>query len=417
MPRFIPLRLKERINRAAGRAVFDLTEYLRFEPSTLENMGVRVEYRPEVVDYIGERRRVALVTPHLGPGGAERVLLDMARSFDSKSFELLLIATHSRDSRWVGRWREHVDRIVDLGAEMGPKEVPSALFSLLVNQKTCILVLQNTLFGYVIAPKLHEKMPFLNVVDLVHTAGGRWDFARVTAPAASAIHRRVAISETVRERLIRSGTDPARIVVIPNGVDLARFRPAPGPGDGVFRILFAARLDPVKRPLLVVEIAAELRRIRPGRPFRIVVAGDGPLEGPLRRAIGRAKLQDVFDLRGFVEDAAPLMTECDALLLASSHEGMPLTILEAFASGRPAVAPAVGAIGEALDPSAGILVSDHDRPAAYANALAMLMDDPERRLRMGVAARRLAEQRYDRERSLETYRDLWRSCLEASAMR
>lgn len=406
MLHLVPLRVKERINHTAGRAVFDLSYYLQFQPSTLVHTGVKVALQQQRTEP-GTRRRVALVTPHLGPGGAERVLLDIAESFDRQGEELFVIATHSRDSRWLDPWRRRVDHVHDLSAEYGPENIASALYSLVVNHAMSVVVLQNTLYGYIALPQLRTAMPMLQIVDVVHAVGGPWDLVRVVAPVAGAIDTRLVISEGGRRHLAETGTPEERIRLIPNGVDLNHFRPAPGPDDGIFRILFAARLDPVKRPLLLPWIAAELRRIQPKRRFRMIVAGDGPQSEELRADVEKAGVSDLFEFRGFMADVAPLMIECDALLLTSSHEGIPLSILEAFASGRPAVAPRAGAIAEILDPEAGVLVIDTNRPAAFAQALSMLMDDTSLRKEMGTAARRVAEQQYDRRRSIESYRKLW----------
>jgi glycosyltransferase involved in cell wall biosynthesis len=412
MPRLIPLRVKEQINRAAGRAIFDLSYYLQFQPSSLEHTGVKLALRPQPAAP-ATRTRVALVTPHLGPGGAEKVLLDIAQSFDRNVFELFLIATHSRDSRWRDRWNRHVDHVHDLAAGYRSEEIASALYSLVVNHEMHGLVLQNTLYGYVVLPRLRQTAPMLRIVDLIHAVGGGWDLVSVTASAARVIDTRIVISEAARRHLAGLGVNPDRIRLIPNGVDLSRFHPSPPAADGIFRILFAARLDPVKRSLLLPPIAAELRRLQPERTFRFIVAGDGPQSAKLRAQVQRDGLQPWFDFRGFVDDTAPLLAESDVLLLTSSHEGIPLTILEAFASGRPAVAPSRGAIAEVLDPATGMLVSAGDNPAAFANALSMLMRDPGLRQRMGVAARQKAERHYDYRKSMEAYRQLWRDVFQS----
>lgn len=91
--RLIPLRLKERINRASGRPLFDLSFYLQFQPRSLliENTPIQpLRYYPRASP---GRVRVALITPHLGQGGAERVLLELARVLPADRFEVLLLAT------------------------------------------------------------------------------------------------------------------------------------------------------------------------------------------------------------------------------------------------------------------------------------------------------------------------------------
>jgi hypothetical protein len=94
--RLIPLRLKEHINRLARRSVFDLTFYLRFQPRSLVLKTKIIHPVRYIPTPASGRRRIAFVTPHLGPGGAEAVLLDIARALDRNCFEVLLITTSSR---------------------------------------------------------------------------------------------------------------------------------------------------------------------------------------------------------------------------------------------------------------------------------------------------------------------------------
>ena len=357
MVRLIPLRVKERINRFAGRPLFNLTFYLQFQPSSLENTGVKITRRYET-PALGTRRRIAFITPHLGPGGAENVFLDMARSLDRTADEIFLIATHSRDARWANKWREQADHVYDLASQTEPEDFPSALYSLVVNWAMDTIVVQNTMVGYSVIPHCKRDLPNLRIVDLTHAVGDHWDLATATAAVAGHIDTRIVISEAGRKHLLALGTPGHRICLIRNGVDLERFRPAPLRGRGAFRILFAARLDPVKRPSLLADIARALSRILPERDFRFIVAGKGSEEPALRKRIKVCGVEHLFDLRGHIEEMPPLIASCDVLLVTSSNEGIPLSIIEAFATGRPVVASQAGAIEEVVDPQNGYT----DRP-------------------------------------------------------
>jgi glycosyltransferase involved in cell wall biosynthesis len=409
--RLIPLRVKETVNQFARRPVFDLSFYLQFQPSSLENTGVKVTRLRNHLPELGERRRVAFITPHLGPGGAENVLLDMARSLDRNSNEIFLIATHSRDSRCVQMWQQHADHVYDLASLVEPEALPSALYSLILNWEMNTVVIQNTLIAYSVIPHCKRELPALRVIDLIHTVGTGWDIAAATATVASDIDTRIVISEAARKNLIALGTSERKIRHIQNGVDLEHFRPVAAPDGDVFRILFAARLDPVKRPLLLVDIARELELLRPASTFRFVVAGDGPEEGALRRRIRAARLEHLFELHGQVEDLAPLLAGSAVLLVTSSNEGIPLTILEAFATARPVIASRAGAIDEILDETTGILIDTcGDEASRFAQAILTFMNAPALRQRMGVEARRSAERKYDRCEALQQYRDALSAC-------
>lgn len=408
--RLIPLRLKEYINQRAGWPVFDLTYYLQFQPSSLEHIPVRLTRAGEISEP-GDRRRIALITPHLGSGGAENVLLEIASSLDRDRDEIFVIATHPGNGALASVWRRHADHVFDLATMAEPEKLPSSLYSILVNHAIDTVVLQNTLIGYSVLPHCRQALPRLQVIEVIHAVGTDWDIARATRSVAGAIDTRIVISEAARQHLVRLGTDESKIRLIRNGVDLDRFHPVAGQPDDVFRILFAARLDPVKRPLLLVDIALHLSRLQPAAKFLFVIAGDGPERRRIERQIRKARIDHLFELRGHVDDLAPVLAASDILLITSSNEGIPLTILEAFASARPVIASRVGAIAEVVDENTGMLIDRNaDEAAAFARALIMLMEDPDLKRRMGNEARRKAEVHFDRRHSIQHYRDTLSPC-------
>jgi glycosyltransferase involved in cell wall biosynthesis len=174
------------------------------------------------------------------------------------------------------------------------------------------------------------------------------------------------------------------------------------------RILFAGRLDPVKRPLLLAAIALALRVRRPQEDFRFVVAGDGPEEEPLRRRVRRAGIAHLFEFLGQVPDLAPVLAAADLVLVPSKNEGIPLVILEAFAFAKPVVASDVGAVGEVVQPASGILIARSPAEArAFAEAIDLLLSQPPLRERMGLAGRRKVEAEYDLRMARQGYRELF----------
>jgi len=405
--RLIPLRVKEHINRLAGKSLFDLSFYLQFQPNSLLMHDALVEplvYYPKLAR---ERIRVALVTPHLGTGGAEAVLSEIASALPPDRFQTLLLATQSRDNRWTGQWRERVEHVYDLRTAIGPERMVAALYSLVSNWRCNYLLVQNSLYGYSAIPQIKQALPDIKVIDVVHSVDEAWDQIAATEAVAGEIDVRVAMAESVRERLLASGTPASRVVLARNGVNLERFQPTPVRVAPVKTVLFAARLDPVKRPVFVADIAHELGTLRPERDFRFVVAGDGPeLEG-FQQRVHRFGLDALFDFRGQVSDLAPLYAASDLVLLPSRSEGVPLVVLEALASARPVVASKTGSIPEVLDSGCGILIKDLDSAAAYAHAIHTLLAQPALREAMGKAGRRKVEANHDIRQTRETFAALF----------
>jgi glycosyltransferase involved in cell wall biosynthesis len=412
LSRLIPLRWKERINAAAKRRVFDLSFYLRFQPESLVLGDNLVRLVRSIPNLDRSRRRIALVTPHLGPGGAESVLLDAAGALDRSRYQILLIATHSTDGRWADRWRGAVDHIYDLRTAVPARYTAAAIVSIVSNWQCETLLIQNSLAGYEVIADLKTLRPELRIFDLIHAVSEDWNVVTCTAPVADLIDVRVAISQQAHNHLLAAGVRPERIRRIPNGVDLDRYRYHPEP-PGCRKILFAGRLDPVKRPKLLVDIARAMADVD---GVRFVIAGDGPEEPALRSAAQRAGVLDRFEFLGFVADMAPVFGDASVVIIPSSEEGVPLVLLEAFASGRPVIASDVGAIREILDQETGVLIRRGRREAEeFAGALRELLADPGRRAKMGRSARRKAELMHNRETMLQTYRELFEfSAAEAA---
>jgi glycosyltransferase involved in cell wall biosynthesis len=346
------------------------------------------------------KKRVALVNPHLGAGGAESVLYDIASTLSSGQFETLLLATQSRDDGWLGKWRERVDHVYDLAKAVPPEKMTAALCSIITNWRCDYVVIQNSLYGYAAIPHLRKMLPGSKIFDIVHALDNSWDLVASTADVAAQIDVRIAMSEAVRNRL-------GNALLVPNGVDLERFQPSPLSSGSIKNILFVARLDPVKQPLMLADIANALAGLRPQRDFRFVIAGDGPEKERFIERVRKLGLDSVFDFRGQVNDLAPLYAAADVVILPSRSEGVPLVILEALASARPVVASNVGSIPEVLDSSCGILIDQIHSAAAFASATQSLLDQRELRAKMGAAGRLKMEASHNIRKTREAFAGLF----------
>lgn len=145
--------------------------------------------------------------------------------------------------------------------------------------------------------------------------------------------------------------------------------------DGPLTILSVGRLETEKNPLLMIDTLAALRT--EGRDWRLVICGEGEMEGALAERIEHLGVSDRVSFAGYVPlrpDLLALYRESHALLHISWSEGLPQVLIEAAASGLPMVATDVGGIGSALD-GAALLIPPGDAAAA-ASALDRIADDP-----------------------------------------
>ncbi len=164
------------------------------------------------------------------------------------------------------------------------------------------------------------------------------------------------------------------------------------PSDGVV-VAFVGRLAGVKRPDRFARVAARVAAERPDVHF--VVAGDGVGLGDLRSAAAVAPLTGRMTLLGWRADVTDVYAACDLVLLTSDNEGMPLSLVEAAAAGRPAVATRVGSTSEVVvDGRTGLVCATDE--GALARAVLALSADRDTRETMGKAALDDARRRFSR---------------------
>ena len=251
---------------------------------------------------------------------------------------------------------------------------------------------------------------------IVHTKHGRDHVAR---PALAALGRLatawtasfVAVSDDAA-RVARDleHVPPGKLLVFHNGIDLERF------GDRLRRsarplrqLVTVGRLDPIKDQatlLRAVRVAAD--RIP---EIRLDVVGDGPSRQDLEALRATLGLKDRVTFHGYHADVAPFLAAADAFVLSSISEGVSIALLEAMASGLPAIATDVGGNREVIvDGVTGVLT-----PAGSADTLAAaivrLESDPGGLERMGRASRRRVEEEFNLQRVVARYEALYRRCL------
>ncbi|MEM7203563.1 MAG: glycosyltransferase [Planctomycetota bacterium] len=203
----------------------------------------------------------------------------------------------------------------------------------------------------------------------------------------------------------RCGADAAaRIHVVHCGVDPTRFAPAPPslPAERArLRIACVASLRAVKGHRHLLNACARLRDR--DVPFYCTLVGAGPLQDTLQRQIADLGLGDVVRLRGALPapEVAALLREADVAVLTSvmdrqgRREGIPVSLMEAMATGLPVIASRISGIPELVaDGVSGVLTPPGDA-AAIAAALESLWRDPGRRQRLGAAGRAHVQRHFD----------------------
>ena len=224
--------------------------------------------------------------------------------------------------------------------------------------------------------------------------GRRWLAGWLVRGAAAFL----PVSADMGRALAALGGVNARTTVVPNVVDTALFHPPAGPGERTGLLNVAAFNEQAKNLSGLLRTVARLRAAHPTLPgLRLRIAGYGPAEAAMHQLATELGLlaDGTVTFLGKLAPAqvAAEMRRAAAFVLFSNYENLPCVLIEAQASGLPAVATAVGGVPELLpDASLGLLVPPRDE-AALAEAIRQVLTAPADRFE-GAALRARAVATY-----------------------
>lgn len=373
--------------------------------------------------------RILHITSHLNVGGVTSAILSLAKAqverghavvIASDGGELLPRVTevgavhwrvpHHTSSEfgwqvWIGAWR----------------------LSRRLRREPVDVIHAHTRVGQVVADRLARwhRTPFVATWHgfFRQNPGRRW------WPCTGEVT--IAISECVRQHLIRDAGVPAnRVVLIHNGIDSARFAEAPLE-DAVNAYRTQWRL-PAGRPTVGMVgrmaggsvkgfdlLLAALQRARQDLPeLQLLLVGDGPRRAFLEQEADRLGLREAVRFVGTTEDVRVPLAAMDVFAFSSrQQEGFGLSLVEAMAAGRPVVAFRAGAVAEIVrHDHDGWLVPPSDT-SAFAAGIVQLCRDPQLAARLGAQARQRVAETFSLERMAQAVDAVYERVRQEQACR
>jgi glycosyltransferase involved in cell wall biosynthesis len=230
--------------------------------------------------------------------------------------------------------------------------------------------------------------------------------------------RVIALSDLQRDELVNLGVAaPAKIVKIPLGLELERFIAVPPrsvaraalgvPGDAKC-VALVARLVPIKDVGTFLRAIARLRGSVP--TLQALVVGDGQERLSLEQLSAQLGLSGVCRFLGWRNDVEAVYAAADVVVLSSLNEGMPVSLIEAMASGAAVVAAAVGGVPDVVTAGTGILVNARD-PDELGLAVGKLLVDDALRETLGGKARASVYPRFGAARLVTDIESLYQELL------
>jgi sugar transferase (PEP-CTERM/EpsH1 system associated) len=256
--------------------------------------------------------------------------------------------------------------------------------------------------------------------DVFDLYGRNWKYNLLRRAARPLVSNYLAVSRDLEAWLQRDiGVPPHKLHQVYNGVDSVKFHPRSGPRPDFAHpesIVFGSvgRMVEVKNYSLLVRAFIQLMRQQPDRAerARLVIVGAGPTRDACIAMLQGAGLAHLAWLPGERDDIAAVMQALDVFVLPSKNEGISNTILEAFASGLPVIATAVGGNVELVESGANGLLVPPDNLDEMVQALLFYLDSPARIDAHGNTARQRAEQRFSIPAMARAYAAVYEQTLE-----
>lgn len=194
-----------------------------------------------------------------------------------------------------------------------------------------------------------------------------------------------AILTAVSGRVVRevqAFAPSATFSLLPNAIDTSFWTPGPGATGATIRLVYAGRLQPKKRPLLLLRVLRELSRVAGDRSWSLTVAGEGTLGKRLRVGVRELGLEDRVNFVGWSSAAQlrEIYRTADVFLSTAARESFGLAALEARATGVPVVAVRDSAVADFITHEESGLLAGGDHAFAAAAARLILDDDLRRRI-------------------------------------
>lgn len=352
--------------------------------------------------------RAAVVLPYFGNGGAEHMVADIVSAIDMQRVELRVFCVYGS-----GQGNDMESRIAAKGVAIeyigkGKGFSPAALARLYhslsrydpdvvhTHLYSCVYVLP-----WIFTHRVHMLHTFHNIPEIENRRAVRRWLMRFAIRIGKVTP--VAISDENQGLLMKYYRLQAESVpVVKNPVRIAKFRTAERAVHAPIRFVTLGRLSPQKNHRLMLHaFRAALDR---GISATLLIAGDGELKEELLSELRELELVDAVSLVGYIENVAPLLASSDVFVLSSNYEGLPISALEAMASGLPIISTDVGGMRDLISGN-GILVPKEDCHA-LSGAMVRLAQDHELRLAMGQCSERLV-QPYSDDTAAEHYLALY----------
>lgn len=365
-------------------------------------------------------RTILFLSTSSGPGGAERVINNLAASLDPQRYRAVLCLFRTG---WLQERSESRGIRTFIIPTHGIADWRWALqFRRLLRQERVDLIHGHE-FDANVQGAVVAALAGIPLVATVHGKNYFWEKLRRRLAYRWVNHRAtmVAVSENLKEFIVEKvGVSPGRVKVLYNGVDVLpqcdradvdECRKELGVSQDDQIVGVVGNLYPVKGHQYLIDGIPAILEKCPNTSF--VFAGRGQLEPHLKEQVNRLGVDAKVFFLGLRQDIPRILAMLDVFVLPSLSEGLSMAILEAMIAGKPVVATQVGGNPElVLDGKTGFLVPPGNSQALAASVVALLTNT-ERAIQLAEEGKRRAEEQFSLQAMVRAYQELYDECLES----
>lgn len=353
------------------------------------------------------------IMPGFGPGGAQSRIIALVNGL-GRGFRHIIVALNEN----LGA-ADRLDRSADVQCipqrvSANPLRALGELIALIKNQRPDLVLTYNWgSIEAVIAARLSRICP------VIHTEDGFGPDEATQQKTRRVIARRlilrcayrvIAPSKRLYTIMLNEWRLPAGVATyIPNGVDTKFFLPDERRQGSANEVVIgtAGQLRPEKRQDDLIALCAQLQR---SIPVRLRIAGEGPERKALEECARLSQLGSRVEFLGQVRDLRDFYHSLDLFALTSSTEQMPISVLEAMASGLSVISTDVGDVKQMVSAENAPFIVPKGR--ALEDALRILAQDVVQREAIGASNRKRCVEAFSLDTMIETYRNMYRQAIQ-----
>lgn len=363
---------------------------------------------------------IAQIISSLTIGGAERLIVTFAKGVQSRDVKLTVISLSDKRSSFIEELEELKVPIyyVPGNSLVDPKRIWK-LYQIARREKFDIVhghLYNGQVLGSIMARMVN--IPYVTTIHNTRSSAKRVSFVRrflINHTMKYHTNRLIAVGDSVANSDTYAGY---KFDIITNAVEMM-----PEISDSEKSLILQDIIGNNKALILIAvgklipqkafpDLISAMEIISQNHPHvKLLIAGGGELYDELQTLIKAKGLEDTIFLLGFRKDIPNLLSASDIFVSSSHWEGLPVSILEAMASGLPIVATDVGDNSKVVTPSVGYIIEAHE-PGKLAEAMCKLIEDPGKRSQYGKNAKQRIVDHYSVDRWIDKLLTLYQEEID-----